>query len=289
MRSLSNVYKRESVRTGLPYRLPYTPSGGAQADPAVSRRVVFLFHENEVERRVRRRYLEAKAGALATGEQAGHEQGRKESTAERERFRADAAKKRREAQEKNERTLREIDDAVRREAEEFAFTLAEQLLGYPIDRSVPIFASLWDEPEPAADAPKAAEMPPVGGEEPVGAQMEVPAVDEEVVRQAQDLLKNIPSEKEGEVPSFEKLASLPARPLQQLLKNLPVKQLAAALKGLRAEGRDAFFHAMPKHLRETVEREIEFLGPLPPEEIEHAQEMARRRYVRLQGSGELDV
>lgn len=313
---MSNVLKQASVLADQPYLLPAHIVDGAvsQAEFAQNeaermQRAVLLWREQEARAHVQDIYIQTKAQTLLAGEEAGRAQGAQECRARMEKLCTEHQARLREAKRRQEEDLHAADESVREEAETFAFALAEKIFGYPVDRADPVFSDLWgaasdesyrthDGDDADGEAPNASADESITDTAPVrqvpvvpDISGEAPPVDQEVVRQAEQLLGlSGAGEQDDAAPQdLLDIAVLPARPLQKLLKNVPVKDLAVALKGLRAEGREALLDALPKHLRETARQEMEFLGPVPPDETARAQKRIFRTFDRLQRAGELNL
>lgn len=90
-----------------------------------------------------------------------------------------------------------------------------------------------------------------------------------------------------EAQPLDALRGLPARSLQRLLKVVRLKDMVLAMKGMGSGDSAAVCGAMPRHMRESVEHEMEFLGPVRPSDVEQAQKRVLRTVRRLLDAGEL--
>jgi flagellar motor switch protein FliG len=71
--------------------------------------------------------------------------------------------------------------------------------------------------------------------------------------------------------TFQDLARLDKRGMQKVLSSVDVRQLALALKAADPEIADNFFGNMTKRVKETVQEELELLGPIPIADVMKAQ------------------
>src|SRR5262249_33279099 len=86
---------------------------------------------------------------------------------------------------------------------------------------------------------------------------------------------------------FEDLLRIEDRSMQKLLSELDSKSLAAALKGAPEAIRDKVFGNLSKRARETLGEEMEFLGSVPPAQVQQAQQAVLEVIKRLDQAGEL--
>ena len=70
---------------------------------------------------------------------------------------------------------------------------------------------------------------------------------------------------------FEDIVTLDDRTVQEILREVDLKRLAFALKGVPPAVRDKVFANLSERARETLAEEVELLGPTPLREVEAAQ------------------
>ncbi|MBC8425644.1 flagellar motor switch protein FliG, partial [bacterium] len=59
--------------------------------------------------------------------------------------------------------------------------------------------------------------------------------------------------------------------IQEILKEVKGKELATALKGTPANIKDKIFKNMSKRARAGIEEDMEYMGPVPLQEVEESQ------------------
>lgn len=94
------------------------------------------------------------------------------------------------------------------------------------------------------------------------------------------------AEDDGDVFSSSRLAQLPPRALQRLFRSVRLHDLALAMKGMGGSEGETLREAMPRHMRENVEHEMEFLGPVRPSDVQQAQRRVAGAVRRLRAGGE---
>jgi flagellar motor switch protein FliG len=86
---------------------------------------------------------------------------------------------------------------------------------------------------------------------------------------------------------FEDLLLIADRSMQKLLSEIDSKSLAVALKGAPEEILAKVLNNLSKRARETLTEELEYLGAVPPGEIQQAQKVIVALIQRLDQAGEL--
>lgn len=70
---------------------------------------------------------------------------------------------------------------------------------------------------------------------------------------------------------FEDVVHFDDRTMQQLLRNVDMKALALAMKGVRTEIKTLVFRNLSERAAMTLKEEVELLGPVPVKDVESAQ------------------
>ena len=86
---------------------------------------------------------------------------------------------------------------------------------------------------------------------------------------------------------FDDIVNLDDRTLQRVLRNVVVKDLAVALKGVSDQVKDKFLRNMSERAQEDLEEEIEILGPVRVSQVESAQQEVVRVVRELEAAGEI--
>ncbi|MGE3621764.1 MAG: flagellar motor switch protein FliG [Acidimicrobiia bacterium] len=86
---------------------------------------------------------------------------------------------------------------------------------------------------------------------------------------------------------FEDVAGLDDRSIQLVLRHVDGKELAVALKGVRADVRDKILRNMSERAGENLREEMEILGPVRLTSVEEAQGSIVRVIRTLEESGQL--
>lgn len=89
--------------------------------------------------------------------------------------------------------------------------------------------------------------------------------------------------------TFEDLAELDAAPLQKLLREVEMRDLAVALKTASDKLKTALLNCVSRRAAETITEEMSFLGPLKLREIEACQLRIIDVVRRLESEGEIDL
>jgi flagellar motor switch protein FliG len=84
---------------------------------------------------------------------------------------------------------------------------------------------------------------------------------------------------------FEDIVMLEDRAVQEILRQVDLKRLAYAMKGVPAPVRDKVLTNLSERARETLTEEIELLGPTPLREVEAAQTEVVALIRRLEEDG----
>ena len=88
---------------------------------------------------------------------------------------------------------------------------------------------------------------------------------------------------------FEDIVSLDDRAIQQILREIEMKELALALKGTRDEVQHKIFSNMSERAAEMVKEDMEFMGPVKIRTVEEAQQKIVSVIRRLEEAGEISV
>ena len=88
---------------------------------------------------------------------------------------------------------------------------------------------------------------------------------------------------------FEDIRTLDDRNVQVLLRHVDVKDLAVALKGVRADVREKFMTNMSERAGLGLSEDMEVLGPVRVKQVEEAQAGIIRRIRGLEESGEIVI
>jgi flagellar motor switch protein FliG len=89
--------------------------------------------------------------------------------------------------------------------------------------------------------------------------------------------------------TFEDLITLDVTALQKVMREVDMRDLAAALKGASAKVKDALLGCISKRAADTVKEEISFLGSVKKKDIEAAQLRVVDSVRRLESEGELEI
>lgn len=86
---------------------------------------------------------------------------------------------------------------------------------------------------------------------------------------------------------FDDVVQLDDRTLQRVLRNVPPKDLAVALKGVDQAIRDTFLRNMSGRAAQDLAEEIELLGPTRLSQVETAQQAVVKVVRELEAAGEI--
>lgn len=88
---------------------------------------------------------------------------------------------------------------------------------------------------------------------------------------------------------FEDIVQLEDRAVQAILKEVDMKELATALKGVGGEVQQKFFKNMSERATEMMKEDMEFMGPVRLRVVEEAQQKIVAVVRRLEESGEITI
>lgn len=88
---------------------------------------------------------------------------------------------------------------------------------------------------------------------------------------------------------FEDIVQLDDRAVQQVLKEVDVKDLATALKGVPPEVQDKVYRNMSERAMNMLKEDMEFMGPVKLKLVEEAQQKIVSVIRRLEESGDINV
>lgn len=89
--------------------------------------------------------------------------------------------------------------------------------------------------------------------------------------------------------TFEDLLQLDDRAIQQVLKEVEMKELALALKGASDALKEKIFRNMSARAVDMLKEEIEFMGPVRVRQVEEAQQRIVSIVRRLEEAGEIVI
>jgi flagellar motor switch protein FliG len=89
--------------------------------------------------------------------------------------------------------------------------------------------------------------------------------------------------------TFEDLLQLDDRAIQQILKEVEMKELALALKGASDALKEKIFRNMSERATNMLKEEIEFMGPVRVRNVEEAQQRIVSIVRRLEEAGEITL
>lgn len=88
---------------------------------------------------------------------------------------------------------------------------------------------------------------------------------------------------------FEDITQLDDRAVQAVLKEVDVKDLGTALKGVNAEVQHKIFGNMSERAVEMLKEDMEFMGPVKLRTVEEAQQKIVAAIRRLEETGEINI
>jgi flagellar motor switch protein FliG len=88
---------------------------------------------------------------------------------------------------------------------------------------------------------------------------------------------------------FEDIVQLDDRAVQQILKEVDLKELATALKGVNNEVQTKVFRNMSERATNMLKEDMEFMGPVRLKVVEEAQQKIVGVIRRLEEAGELTI
>lgn len=89
--------------------------------------------------------------------------------------------------------------------------------------------------------------------------------------------------------SFEDMVNLEDRAIQQVMKEIDMKELATALKGTSGEVQDKIFKNMSERATAQLREDMEFMGPVRLRVVEEAQQRVVAIIRRLEEAGEIEI
>jgi flagellar motor switch protein FliG len=88
---------------------------------------------------------------------------------------------------------------------------------------------------------------------------------------------------------FEDIVALDDRAIQSVLRRVDMKQLTLAMKGVRADVREAILRNMSERAALTLQEELELLGPVRIKDVEAAQSEVVRVVRELEDDGSIII
>lgn len=88
---------------------------------------------------------------------------------------------------------------------------------------------------------------------------------------------------------FEDVVGLEDRAIQSILKEVDVKDLATALKGVNREVQDKIYRNMSERAVNMLKEDMEFMGPVKVRVVEEAQQKIVAVIRKLEDSGEIQL
>ncbi len=88
---------------------------------------------------------------------------------------------------------------------------------------------------------------------------------------------------------FEDIVQLEDRAVQSIMKEVDVKDLATALKGVGAEVQDKIFRNMSERAVGMLKEDMEYMGPVKLRLVEEAQQKVVAAIRRLEESGDISI
>lgn len=88
---------------------------------------------------------------------------------------------------------------------------------------------------------------------------------------------------------FEDIVSLDDRAIQTLLKEIDIKELATALKGVNQEVQEKIFTNMSERAVDMLKEDMEYMGPVKVRVVEESQQKIVAAIRRLEEAGEISL
>jgi len=88
---------------------------------------------------------------------------------------------------------------------------------------------------------------------------------------------------------FEDIVLLDNRSIQRVLREIDNKDLALALKGSSEEVKKIIFNNISKRLREMIQEDLEYMGPVRLKDVEEAQQKIVNIIRKLEETGEIII
>ncbi len=89
--------------------------------------------------------------------------------------------------------------------------------------------------------------------------------------------------------TFDDVTILDDRAIQQVLKEIDMKELAVALKGANEEVKNKIFENISSRAADNIREDMEFMGPVRVKQVEESQQKIVSVIRRLEESGEIQV
>lgn len=88
---------------------------------------------------------------------------------------------------------------------------------------------------------------------------------------------------------FEDIVTLDDRAIQEVLRTVDARQLAVALKGVRADVNEAVVRNLSERAQQALAEEVQLLGPVRTRDVEAAQTEVVRQVRRLEDEGTIVI
>lgn len=88
---------------------------------------------------------------------------------------------------------------------------------------------------------------------------------------------------------FEDILTLDDRAIQSVLKEVDIKDLGLALKGVNDEVRDKIFKNMSERASNMLKEDMDYMGPVKMRQVEEAQQKVVAIIRRLEEAGEIQI
>ena len=89
--------------------------------------------------------------------------------------------------------------------------------------------------------------------------------------------------------TFDDVTLLDDRAVQQVLKEVDMKELAVALKGGNEEVKNKIFENVSSRAADNIREDMEFMGPVRVKQVEEVQQKIVAIIRRLEESGEITI
>lgn len=88
---------------------------------------------------------------------------------------------------------------------------------------------------------------------------------------------------------FEDITKLDSRSVQRVLKDTDTNDLSIALKGATQDVRKVIFENISVRMKQTIEEDMEFMGPVRIKDVEEAQQRIVNTVRKLEETGEIVI
>ncbi|MCG9894950.1 MAG: flagellar motor switch protein FliG, partial [Fimbriimonadaceae bacterium] len=88
---------------------------------------------------------------------------------------------------------------------------------------------------------------------------------------------------------FEDILGIDDRAIQAILKEVDVKELGLALKGVNDEVRNKVFRNMSERAVNMLKEDMDYMGPVKVRQVEEAQQKIVAVIRRLEEAGEISI